>query len=84
MTQNNLWQGRVAIVTGGSAGIGAATAPVLVAQGAQVLVTGRDLTSWPGLPHRVMPSPLCKSMVPTPRVRPALLRQPLIAGAVWT
>ncbi|WP_299031704.1 SDR family oxidoreductase [uncultured Sulfitobacter sp.] len=42
MTQNGHWQNRVAIVTGGSSGIGKATALALVAQGAKVLVTGRN------------------------------------------
>ncbi|WP_341366028.1 SDR family oxidoreductase [Yoonia sp. BS5-3] len=42
MTQNNLWQDKVAIVTGGSAGIGAATAHALALEGARVLITGRD------------------------------------------
>ena len=42
MTQNSLWQNKVAIVTGGSSGIGKATALELVAQGAKVLITGRS------------------------------------------
>jgi NAD(P)-dependent dehydrogenase (short-subunit alcohol dehydrogenase family) len=42
MTQENIWQGKVAIVTGGSSGIGKATAQSLRAQGAHVLITGRD------------------------------------------
>ena len=42
MTQANSWQGKVAIVTGGSAGIGEATALALVERGAAVLATGRD------------------------------------------
>ncbi|MEM9629973.1 MAG: SDR family oxidoreductase [Pseudomonadota bacterium] len=42
MTQENTWQGKVAIITGGSSGIGKATALALAGQGAQVLVTGRD------------------------------------------
>lgn len=42
MTQNNIWQNKVAIVTGGSSGIGKATALELVAQGAKVLITGRN------------------------------------------
>src|SRR5438093_10356963 len=35
-------QGKVAIVTGGSRGIGLAIARALVAEGAQVAITGRD------------------------------------------
>lgn len=42
MTQDNMWQGKVAIVTGGSSGIGKATALALVARGARVVITGRD------------------------------------------
>ncbi|MDC0737176.1 SDR family NAD(P)-dependent oxidoreductase [Cognatishimia sp. SS12] len=42
MTENDVWQGKVAIVTGGSAGIGLATARALAQRGAQVLITGRD------------------------------------------
>lgn len=42
MTQNGHWQNKVAIVTGGSSGIGRATALALVAQGAKVLITGRS------------------------------------------
>ena len=42
MTQNNIWQNKVAIVTGGSSGIGKATALELAAQGAKVLITGRN------------------------------------------
>ncbi|MBB4120499.1 SDR family NAD(P)-dependent oxidoreductase [Martelella radicis] len=36
------WQGKVAIVTGGSSGIGKATAIALTERGANVVVTGRD------------------------------------------
>ncbi|MES0809473.1 SDR family oxidoreductase [Roseibium sp. SCPC15] len=42
MTRKNTWQDKVAIVTGGSSGIGRATALALSEQGARVLVTGRD------------------------------------------
>lgn len=41
MTNNGDWQGKVAIVTGGSSGIGRATTAALVANGANVLITGR-------------------------------------------
>lgn len=42
MTQKNEWQDKVAIVTGGSSGIGKAAALALADRGARVLVTGRD------------------------------------------
>ena len=42
MTQLSEWNGKVAIVTGGSSGIGKATALALQAQGAKVVITGRD------------------------------------------
>lgn len=42
MTNNGAWQGKVAIVTGGSSGIGQATATELVKKGANVLITGRN------------------------------------------
>ncbi|MBM1556742.1 SDR family oxidoreductase [Sulfitobacter mediterraneus] len=42
MTQTRDWHGKVAIVTGGSSGIGKATALELAARGAHVLITGRD------------------------------------------
>jgi len=42
MTRKNNWQDKVAIVTGGSSGIGEATALALAERGAKVLVTGRD------------------------------------------
>jgi len=44
MAHENAWQGKVAIVTGGSSGIGKATALALVARGAKVVITGRDRT----------------------------------------
>ena len=42
MTNNDNWQDKVAIVTGGSSGIGYATAKALAKQGAKVLITGRN------------------------------------------
>lgn len=44
MAQENSWQGKVAIVTGGSSGIGEATALALADKGASVAITGRDST----------------------------------------
>jgi len=38
----NLMQGKICLVTGGTTGIGKVAATVLAAQGAQVIITGRD------------------------------------------
>lgn len=42
MMSNDNWKGKVAIVSGGSSGIGRATTGELVANGANVLITGRN------------------------------------------
>ncbi|WP_369637833.1 glucose 1-dehydrogenase [Nocardia sp. JMUB6875] len=43
MTQNGIrFQGKIALITGGSSGMGLATAHRLVAEGARVIITGRD------------------------------------------
>ncbi|SDQ31941.1 SDR family oxidoreductase [Pseudovibrio sp. Tun.PSC04-5.I4] len=42
MKNSDVWQDKVAIVTGGSSGIGQATAIKLAEQGAKVLITGRN------------------------------------------
>ncbi|WP_425248518.1 SDR family NAD(P)-dependent oxidoreductase [Chelativorans salis] len=44
MFEEKIWQGRVAIITGGSSGIGEATARTLAERGANVVITGRDRT----------------------------------------
>lgn len=43
MTEENIWQEKVAIVTGGSSGIGRDTALALASRGARVLITGRNV-----------------------------------------
>lgn len=43
MSLTNHWQNKVAIVTGGSSGIGKATAVALADQGAKVFITGRNI-----------------------------------------
>ncbi len=42
MEKHSIWQDKVAIVTGGSSGIGQVTATALAARGAKVLITGRS------------------------------------------
>lgn len=49
MNERTNWQGKVAIVTGGSSGIGEATALALVEQGANVVITGRDASKLAGV-----------------------------------
>ncbi|MFY0682835.1 MAG: SDR family oxidoreductase [Thalassovita sp.] len=49
MTKRDEWQGKVAIVTGGSSGIGQATASALADLGANVLITGRNADTLSGV-----------------------------------
>jgi NAD(P)-dependent dehydrogenase (short-subunit alcohol dehydrogenase family) len=44
MTNNDNWQDKVAIVTGGSSGIGYATAKALAEQGQRLLLPGATLS----------------------------------------
>lgn len=46
-------KGRIAVVTGGSAGLGAETARVLAAKGARVIMGVRDLDKGEGVVHRI-------------------------------
>lgn len=58
MTHPSIWQDKVAIVTGGSSGIGKATALALAKQGTNVLITGRNLerlSKVAGLHDRLQP-----------------------------
>lgn len=49
MTDTKVMEGRVALVTGASKGIGAATAKALAAAGAHVILTARDVKSLEGV-----------------------------------
>lgn len=49
MTNQDAWLGKAAIVTGGSSGIGQATATALAEQGANVLITGRNAEKLAGV-----------------------------------
>ena len=49
-------QGRVAVVTGGSSGIGLATAALFAQEGARVFVTGRHAEELAGAASRLGPS----------------------------
>ncbi|POF28033.1 SDR family NAD(P)-dependent oxidoreductase [Roseibium marinum] len=52
MSEQTNWQGKVAIVTGGSSGIGQATALALIERGANVVITGRDEAKLDGVAGR--------------------------------
>ncbi len=49
-----LLKGKIAVVTGGSSGIGLATAKRLAADGAAVFITGRRKPSWTRLLLRLV------------------------------
>jgi short-subunit dehydrogenase len=55
-------QGQVALVTGASSGIGRATAQLLAAQGARVIVHGRDQPALNELASRIHGVPLCADL----------------------
>lgn len=52
MTDNKRFTGKVAIVTGGASGIGAAAVARLIGEGAQVLVADRDAAAGSAYAHR--------------------------------
>src|SRR5689334_18150353 len=51
-------QGKTALITGGSSGIGLATARLFVAEGARVAITGRNQPSLDAAVHELGPNAL--------------------------
>jgi NAD(P)-dependent dehydrogenase (short-subunit alcohol dehydrogenase family) len=60
------FSGQIALVTGSSRGIGAATAIELARAGAHVVLTGRDVKALEGVHRSISPNPTVSPASPVP------------------